>query len=104
MNQAPLTLTNGGKGLLADGKLKEYVDKYIPDLSKEIEKETDPHLVTCLFRDYTFLISMYALEPSHLHLLKTGNYGLARDSIPYNLGRPAVILSKKLKYNHPWLD
>lgn len=87
-----------------EGRLKHVVDKEFPDFTKLIEKETDPKLIASLFRDYTFLISMYTLEPCHINLKQNGEYGVGRSVVPKNLGRPAVILANKLRYKHPWLE
>ena len=64
-------------GLLAHNELGKTVDSDFPDLMHEIQKvdDSDQRMLAALFRDYSFLSSAYMLEPSHVHYLKTGNYG-----------------------------
>jgi indoleamine 2,3-dioxygenase len=69
----------------------------------DVSKINDPVLVTALFREYAFTASSYLLEPAHHHLLETGDYGIARPSLPSSLAIPLEHLGKKLG-SFPFLD
>lgn len=76
-------------------KLPNYIDI--------VKEETDIFVIQALFRAYSFLTSSYLLQPAHLHYIKTGNYGKARETLPPNISIPYVYLANKLEV-FPWFD
>ncbi|OMH82480.1 Indoleamine 2,3-dioxygenase 1 [Zancudomyces culisetae] len=93
MNEMPLT-ANNGKGLLALGKFGEQVDARLP--LYDLTGVTDQRLLAALFRDYTFLASAYLLEPCDIQYLKTGSYGLGRQTLPKNIAVPLEVVAEKI--------
>ena len=93
-------------GLLAHNELGKTVDSDFPDLMHEIQKvdDSDQRMLAALFRDYSFLSSAYMLEPSHVHYLKTGNYGQANCTLPEKLAVPMQTIANKLHYGKPLLE
>lgn len=63
--------------------------------SSQVSPVAEAHQAA-LFRDYTFWASAYLLEPCHLSMLRTGEYGLGRAQLPRNIAVPLAIISKKL--------
>lgn len=95
LKEMPFHLANGASGLLAKGQLADAT-KDIPNYTSDIKGIDASHLLTALFRDYTFWASAYLLEPCHLNMLKTGEYGLGRDRLPQNIAEPLCLLAQKL--------
>jgi len=63
LSRMPIKTASGSPGLLADCALAEAV-KNLPDLTPAIEKyQHDMPLMNALYRDYSFLVSAYLLEP-----------------------------------------
>ena len=60
-------------------------------------------LLAALYRAYCFVASAYLLHPAHLHFLRTGEYGVARDRLPRNIAQPLLSIAKKLEV-FPWLE
>ncbi|KAK2460192.1 hypothetical protein APHAL10511_007783 [Amanita phalloides] len=93
----PIKTASGEPGLLAQNKLGEIVDNHFPDLTDEIERYKDNHVVlSALYRDYSFLASAYLLEPCHHELLRTfgDSYGLGRDVLPAQVARPIARVAQ----------
>ncbi|KAJ3136198.1 hypothetical protein HDU90_003248 [Geranomyces variabilis] len=102
LQRMPLTKADGTPGLLATGAFGDAVKSEMPS-PINVEAETDPALLTALFRDYTFAASAYLLEPCDLHARKTagadgmgGTYGLGRSVLPKSLAVPLAAVSRKL--------
>lgn len=86
LNRMPLVKDDGQPGLLAFGKLKETVDKELPQY--DVSTVRDSALAAALYRDYAFLASAYLLEPCHLQKMKTGTLGRGRHILPKNVAVP----------------
>jgi indoleamine 2,3-dioxygenase len=91
------------KGIL--GLSNEIVNQVykIPDYSDIIKEENDIFVLQTLYRAYTFVTSGFTLEKSYQEFLETGNYGIARQTLPKNIAIPLVLVSNKLDV-YPWLD
>lgn len=86
---------DGSQGLLAKGT---FGDTLLKDLDViDVSQENNTHLLSALFRDYTFLASAYLLEPCDLSFRKSGAYGLGRTTLPKSIAIPLVKLSEKLR-------
>jgi len=127
----PVLRFNGTLGLLATYELGPLIDSggVLSDLTDEIDKivvpgtgKHDLHIVTALFRDYSFLASSYLLEPcwktwndrqtvatktaSNTKDFATGGrphtvpsspeYGFGRSTLPACIARPLVRLAQIL--------
>ncbi|KAF9064304.1 IDO-domain-containing protein [Rhodocollybia butyracea] len=92
----PIVTANGAPGLLAAGKLADAVEAELPDLSSEVEKyKNDATLMTAIYRDYSFLLSAYLLEPCHQRFVKgEDGYGVGRQSLPASIAKPMVKVSQ----------
>jgi indoleamine 2,3-dioxygenase len=107
----PVRKLDGSPGLLADGQFGQAVLDELPDLTAAIEKHQDNlPLMNALYRDYSFLVSAYLLEPCKLHLcletirpnVKTGHdrylqgldYGLGRSKLPRNIAVPMLKVAE----------
>lgn len=107
LKSAPINLPDGGKGLLAQGKLGEVAEKDLPLV--DVDKYTDSRLLNAVFRDYSYIASMYLLEPCDLAFRKTGDYGFGRSKLPKNIAVPFTKLATKLgarpflEYSHGYL-
>ncbi|KAK0666288.1 hypothetical protein QBC41DRAFT_398657 [Cercophora samala] len=89
LQRMPVKTASGEPGLLAQGKLGDAVLSELPDLTSHIDKyASNLPLMNALYRDYSFLLSAYLLEPCHLRFLKGEPYGLGRDVLPANIARP----------------
>ena len=101
LQEMPLMLPNGSKGLLAKG---EFGDRVLRDLPLyDISDIEDTHVLAGLFRDYTFVASSYLLEPCDLQFRKTGDYGHGRDTLPKNVSVPLWKLAQKIK-SKPFME
>lgn len=64
LDRMPIVRADGSPGLLATGDFGAAVEAELPDLRPEIEKyKHDLPLINALYREYSFLISAYLLEP-----------------------------------------
>ncbi|KAK4200701.1 hypothetical protein QBC40DRAFT_225080 [Triangularia verruculosa] len=89
LQRMPVKTASGEPGLLAQGKLGDVVLSELPDLTSHIDKyASNLPLMNALYRDYSFLLSAYLLEPCHLRFIKGEPYGLARDVLPACIARP----------------
>lgn len=77
---------DGSKGLLWDGRFAERVQRDLPLI--DLSDVKDQELRAALFRDYTFLLSAYILEPCDISFRKTKNYGIGRDHLPKSIAVP----------------
>ncbi|KAF9180577.1 hypothetical protein BGZ50_006136 [Haplosporangium sp. Z 11] len=93
LQKMPLTLKDGSKGLLAQGKFGEAC-KSLPQY--DLSNVEDSELLSALYRDYTFVASAYLLEPCDLLYRKTGEYGLGRQILPKNIAVPLVQVAEKI--------
>lgn len=89
LQRMPVKKLDGTPGLLAESKLGPEVDSVFPDLTDAMElyKDNLP-VMTALYRDYSFLLSAYLLEPCHERFLRGEEYGLGRQTLPANIARP----------------
>lgn len=94
LRRMPVNLPDGGKGLLAQGKLGDTVHNELP--LYDVTKVDSTRLLEALIRDYAFLASAYLLEPCDLKYQKTQEYGLGRDTLPENIAVPLAKLADKL--------
>ncbi|KAJ3731341.1 IDO-domain-containing protein [Lentinula guzmanii] len=95
LSRMPIVTADGTPGLLASGNLGETVEKELPDLSEEVEKfKDDAAIMNAIYRDYSFLLSAYLLEPCHLRFLKGEGYGLGRQRLPAVIAKPMVKVSE----------
>ncbi|TPX37016.1 hypothetical protein SmJEL517_g01065 [Synchytrium microbalum] len=95
LQRMPLKLKKDGKpGLLATGGFGDAVHKELPEY--DFSNVHDSHLLTALFRDYTFASSAYLLEPCDIMNRKKGDYGLGRDKLPRNLAVPLSVVAQKI--------
>lgn len=92
---------DGSPGLMGLEDLGRTVNEELPLI--DVSRINDPVLLTVLFREYAFTASSYILEPAHHHLLRTGDYGIARPVLPASLAIPLEHLGKKLGI-FPFLD
>ena len=101
LKAAPIIKEDGSSGLLAHGKFADAVVKDLP--LYDASKIEDTRLLEALMRDYTYLASMYILEPCDISFRKTGDYGLGRDRLPSNIAVPLCQIAKKLNIK-PFLE
>ncbi|PVU99442.1 hypothetical protein BB559_000715 [Furculomyces boomerangus] len=94
MQEMPLNLPNGQKGLLYHGKLGEEVVRRLP--LYDVANIEDHRLLAALFRDYTYLASAYLLEPCDINHRASGSYGLGRQTLIKNIAVPLEIVAKKI--------
>lgn len=92
---------DGSVGLMGKEDLGRTIDEELPLI--DVSRIEDPVLLTALFREYSFTASSYLLEPAHHHLIRTGDYGVARPVLPASLAIPLELLGKKLGC-FPFLD
>jgi indoleamine 2,3-dioxygenase len=90
LQRMPIKTLSGEPGLLAEGRLGDTVQRELPDLTDAIDKyRANLPLMNALYRDYSFLLSAYLLEPCHQRFIQTkDDYGLGRDVVPTNIARP----------------
>eukprot|EP00039_Didymoeca_costata_P017883 m.331236 g.331236 ORF g.331236 m.331236 type:complete len:516 (-) comp16680_c0_seq1:160-1707(-) len=93
-------LPDGTKGLLGRYDLGRHIHEI---RLHDVSNTNDPVLDAALFRDYSILAAAYLLEPAHIHMLATNEYGRGRDVLPANVAIPLHTLANKLKI-HPILD
>ena len=88
-------MENGKPGLCASGDFGEAVRAELPLI--DVDNITDSHLLTALFRDYSFVASSYLLEPCDINFRKTGEYGLGRASLPKQVAVPFMKIAEKMR-------
>lgn len=96
LERAPVLKLDGKPGLLATYELGPAVLAEIPDLTAEVDKvvavdgKPDLFTITALFRDYSFLASMYLLEPcwENWNKREDKGYGFGRDKLPHSVAGP----------------
>ncbi|KAK7519143.1 indoleamine 2,3-dioxygenase gamma type [Phyllosticta citriasiana] len=96
LSRMPIVKADGTPGLLAQGKLGEAVERELPDLSDEVEKHRDDAaFMTAVYRDYSFLLSAYLLEPCHERFVRgEDGYGLGRQRLPAAIAKPMVKVAE----------
>jgi len=97
---------NGTDGLLLRNKLRDTVDKELPNYMDELAK-TDPadeRLNAALFRDYSMLSAAYLLEPCHINYLDTKEYGVALDYLPESIAQPMKFAADRIRYGQLLLE
>ncbi|KAM5443076.1 putative indoleamine 2,3-dioxygenase [Microsporum ferrugineum] len=91
LQRMPIKTASGEPGLLAEGKLGDVVDKEFPDLTAQIDVYKDNlHVITALYRDYSFLAEGYLLEPCHRQFMESKDYGIGRPFLPKQIAGPFV--------------
>ncbi|KAJ4467817.1 IDO-domain-containing protein [Lentinula aciculospora] len=91
----PIVTIDGTPGLLSSGKLGETVENELPDLSGEVEKfKGDAGIMNAIYRDYSFLLSAYLLEPCHQRFVRGEGYGLGRQRLPVVIAKPMVKVAE----------
>ncbi|KAM0281571.1 hypothetical protein ACHAQH_003440 [Verticillium albo-atrum] len=89
LSRMPIKLLDGSPGLLASYKFGDAVKDELPDLTEHIERyKDDLPVMNALYRDYSFLLSAYLLEPCHERFVNGEPYGLGRDVLPKQIARP----------------
>jgi len=89
LSRMSIRTITGEEGLLAKYELGPTIHKDLPDLSEHVEKyKDDLPLMNALYRDYSFLVSAYLLEPCHERNMRGEEYGLGRQSLPRCLALP----------------
>jgi len=94
---------NGENGFLLDEKIFLEECGHLPDYTEQIENENNVQLIAALYRGYCFLASAYLLQPSYKIFVETGNYGIARSSLPSNISQPLIKTAKQLNV-FPFLE
>lgn len=97
LQRMPVTTASGAPGLLASGcgQLGAAVDNGFPDLTAAVDKYADNlPLMNALYRDYSFLLSAYLLEPCHERFLRGEPYGLGRQTLPAVVARPMARVAE----------
>ena len=87
---------NGEGGLILDETLFSIECSNLPDYTDLIINENNVQLIAALYRGYCFLASAYLLQPSYKNFVETGNYGIARSSLPANISQPLIKSATKL--------
>ncbi|KUI74074.1 Indoleamine 2,3-dioxygenase 2 [Cytospora mali] len=95
LQRMPVKTASGEPGLLAHSKLGPVVDSEFPDLTWAVDKHKDNlPLMNALYRDYSFLLSAYLLEPCHERFMRGESYGLGRQSLPAVVARPMARVAE----------
>ncbi len=95
LSRMPIKTASGEPGLLATYTFGDTVLKELPDLSAAVAKyKHDLPLMNALYRDYSFLASAYLLEPCQENHVKSGSYGLGRQSLPRCIALPIVKVAE----------
>lgn len=103
LQRMPIRTTSGAPGLLAQpggGALGAAVDgtageEGLPDLTWAVDRYRDDlPLMNALYRDYSFLLSAYLLEPCHERFVRGEPYGLGRQRLPAVIARPMARVAE----------
>ncbi|OMJ21348.1 Indoleamine 2,3-dioxygenase 1, partial [Smittium culicis] len=94
LEEMPLNRTDGKKGLLYTGDFGQQVIERLPQY--DLSGVTDQPLLSALFRDYTYMASAFLLEPCDINFRKTGQYGLARETLIKSIAVPLETVAKKI--------
>lgn len=95
LQRMPVKTASGEPGLLAHNKLGPTVDAEFPDLTWAVDRHKDNlPLMNALYRDYSFLLSAYLLEPCHERFMRGEPYGLGRQSLPAVVARPMARVAE----------
>lgn len=96
LQRMPIRTASGEPGLLARGELGPTVDAGgFPDLTWAVDKHSaDMPLMNALYRDYSFLLSAYLLEPCHERFVRGEPYGLGRQRLPAVIARPMARVAE----------
>lgn len=95
LQRMPVKTITGEPGLLAHGKLGAVVESEFPDLTWAVDKHKDNMpLMNALYRDYSFLLSAYLLEPCHERFLRGEPYGLGRQVLPAVVAKPMARVAE----------
>eukprot|EP01112_Ceratiomyxa_fruticulosa_P012968 TRINITY_DN361_c0_g1_i1.p1 TRINITY_DN361_c0_g1~~TRINITY_DN361_c0_g1_i1.p1 ORF type:complete len:475 (+),score=88.65 TRINITY_DN361_c0_g1_i1:120-1544(+) len=94
LNRMSLKLENGQTGLLGKGEFGPTIDKSLPEY--DVSNIKDTRLLLALFRDYTFAVSAYLLEPCDLRYKQGLPYGKGRDILPRSLAVPLSKISEQI--------
>lgn len=95
LQKMPIKTAAGEPGLLALNKLGPTVDADFPDLTWAVDRYShDMPLMNALYRDYSFLLSAYLLEPCHERFLRGEPYGLGRQTLPAVIARPMARVAE----------
>ncbi|ROV96826.1 hypothetical protein VMCG_07922 [Cytospora schulzeri] len=95
LQRMPVKTASGEPGLLAHCRLGPTVDAEFPDLTWAVDKHKDNlPLMNALYRDYSFLLSAYLLEPCHERFMRGEPYGLGRQSLPAVVARPMARVAE----------
>lgn len=94
LQRMPIWKADGTPGLCQNGEFGDAVLKELPLI--DVSDIEDSHLLTALFRDYSFVASSYLLEPCDIEFRKTGKYGLGRQTLPKNVAVPFYQIAQKM--------
>lgn len=96
LRRMPIRTASGEPGLLARGGLGPAVDGgELPDLTWAVDRHMgDLPLMNALYRDYSFLLSAYLLEPCHERFVRGEPYGLGRQRLPAVIARPMARVAE----------
>lgn len=95
LQRMPVRTASGAPGLLARGALGPAVDAEFPDLTWAVDRHRhDLPLMNALYRDYSFLLSAYLLEPCHERFVRGEPYGLGRQRLPAVVARPMARVAE----------
>lgn len=97
LRRMPIRTASGEPGLLARGALGAAVDggEELPDLTWAVDRHRDDlPLMNALYRDYSFLLSAYLLEPCHERFVRGEPYGLGRQRLPAVIARPMARVAE----------
>ncbi|KAI8335940.1 hypothetical protein BC941DRAFT_377722 [Chlamydoabsidia padenii] len=101
LQRMPLQLLDGQPGLLASGQFGEAVKEELP--LYDVDQIEDQHLLSALFRDYSFAASAYLLEPCDVLYRQRKEYGLGRKILPMNIAVPLDKVAKKI-HSKPFME
>lgn len=79
------------------------IERRVGELPLYEINEDDIFVIQALYRAYTFVASMYLLEPSYQYFKIHNKYGKGKTFLPKNVSIPLVYVSEKLNV-YPWLD
>lgn len=95
LQRMPVKTLSGEPGLLARNKLGPAVLEELPDLTDAVDKyKENLPLMNAIYRDYSFLLSAYLLEPCHERFLRGEPYALGRQSLPATIARPMARVAE----------